>query len=163
MYKLARQLMLYPLTYSIVIAPIALARFIDSQGNGVPFWFTIAADFLFNLNGFFNVVVFIITLKHASSTSTGAIKLNIKRKSIFETNYGITPFVFPSKDSKGPGTAQKNVIPRPEEKLETKQVPDIDIDLEKGMTSLENHRKSTESMKSFDSTNSTVPLTSHAH
>jgi len=39
------------LVYTLVIIPIAVARFVDFAGYDVPFWLTITADFFFNLNG----------------------------------------------------------------------------------------------------------------
>ncbi|KAF8579735.1 hypothetical protein K439DRAFT_371584 [Ramaria rubella] len=51
MFKVATQLMWYPLVYTLVIIPIAVARFVDFAGYDVPFWLTITADFFFNLNG----------------------------------------------------------------------------------------------------------------
>jgi hypothetical protein len=39
------------LIYTTLIIPIAVARFVEFSGKLVPFWLTIAADFLFNLNG----------------------------------------------------------------------------------------------------------------
>ena len=37
--------------YTLLIIPIAVCRFVDFASQDVPFWLTIAADFVFNLNG----------------------------------------------------------------------------------------------------------------
>ncbi|KAF8526879.1 hypothetical protein BU17DRAFT_82314 [Hysterangium stoloniferum] len=91
LYKFAKQLVLYPLAYTLIIIPIAVARFIDFCGMDVPFWFTISADFFFNLNGCFNVLIFAITIRYTEATYN--LKLSSPRKSLQITNFGITPFV----------------------------------------------------------------------
>jgi len=91
LYKLAKQLILYPLAYTLIIIPIAVARFIDFSGVEVPLWFTVLADFFFNLNGFFNVLIFAITIRYRATTCH--LKLSCPRKSLQITNFGITPFV----------------------------------------------------------------------
>jgi len=134
--------------------PIALARFLDFAGDGVPFWFTILADFFFNLNGLFNVIIFVITLKHARNTLI--VKLNAPRKSIYATNFGITPFVVPSDAPPVPSLLSSQTAVS-----NTRDVKDIDRDIEKGNIEKETDRNSVFSVESFQSTDSQQPLTSH--
>ena len=100
--------------YTLLIIPIAVCRFADFAGRAVPFWLTIAADAVFNLNGasaprpraralthgcragFLNVLLFGATYRRIPLTYLPS--LSAPRKSLWITNYGITPFVLP-----GPG------------------------------------------------------------
>lgn len=57
----ARQMLLYPIAYSIIILPIAAARFSEWSGHNVPFGVTIFSDVVFLLSGFVNVTLFTTT------------------------------------------------------------------------------------------------------
>jgi len=143
MYKVASQLMWYPLIYTMVIIPIAVARFVDFAGHDVPFWLTITADFFFNLNGFFNVLLFAATYRRIPLTYLPS--LSAPRKSLHLTNYGITPFVLPNPDEINPSEPPINGQP--------------EGDIEKGELSPdfgpESHRAS---MASYVSADSIAPL-----
>jgi len=59
---IARQMMLYPVAYVIVILPIATARFCEMRGNtNVPFGATIFCDTVYLLSGLVNVTLFVTT------------------------------------------------------------------------------------------------------
>jgi len=59
--KIARQMLLYPVAYTIVILPIAAARFCEWSGRDVPFTVTIFSDVVFLLSGVVNVLLFCAT------------------------------------------------------------------------------------------------------
>jgi len=132
MYKVAMQLMWYPLIYTIGIIPIAVARFVEFSGHVVPFWLTISADFLFNLNGFFNVLLFAATYKRLPEMCLPT--LSEPRRSIHNANYGITPFVISTEDECKASTPQAN-------------------------TQGVGHRESVSTLDSFESADSTTLLT----
>jgi len=58
---IARQMLLYPVAYTVLILPIAAARFSTWGGRKVPFEITIFCDTIFLLAGLVNVVLFITT------------------------------------------------------------------------------------------------------
>jgi len=59
--KIARQMLLYPVAYTVVILPIAVARFCEWSGRRVPFTVTIFSDTVFLLSGVVNVLLFCAT------------------------------------------------------------------------------------------------------
>jgi len=61
MVAIARQMMLYPVAYTIVILPIASSRFTSFAGKDVPFAVTIFCDTVFLLSGTVNVILFVTT------------------------------------------------------------------------------------------------------
>lgn len=79
MTALARQMLWYPVGYTIVIVPIAIARFISAGDTDVPFGWTVFADTLFMLSGFINVVLFLSTRKYLPAP-TVLPTFNIPRK-----------------------------------------------------------------------------------
>jgi len=61
MMTIARQMMLYPVAYTIVILPIAAARFSEFRNDDVPFQVTIFCDTVYLLSGMVNVTLFLTT------------------------------------------------------------------------------------------------------
>lgn len=59
--SIARQMLLYPIAYTILILPIAAARFCEWTGHSVPFQVTVFCDVVFLLSGLVNVVLFYTT------------------------------------------------------------------------------------------------------
>ncbi|KAJ7268492.1 hypothetical protein C8J57DRAFT_1325285 [Mycena rebaudengoi] len=59
--SVAKKMLLYPVAYTIVILPIAAARFSDWAGNDVPFEVTMFSDVVFLLSGVVNVTLFTCT------------------------------------------------------------------------------------------------------
>ncbi|KAJ7110857.1 hypothetical protein C8R44DRAFT_985589 [Mycena epipterygia] len=70
--SVARKMLLYPVAYTIVVLPIAAARFSDWAGNDVPFEVTIFSDMVFLLSGVVNVTLFTSTRRILPS---GSVKL----------------------------------------------------------------------------------------
>ncbi|KAI0259228.1 hypothetical protein BC834DRAFT_641977 [Gloeopeniophorella convolvens] len=60
-HRLARQMLLYPIAYTILILPIACSRFSAWAGHDVPFAATIFSDFIYLLAGVVHVVLFAST------------------------------------------------------------------------------------------------------
>jgi len=58
-HKLARQMLLYPIAYTILILPIACCRFSEWTGHSVPFAATIFSDFIYLLSGLVHVILFV--------------------------------------------------------------------------------------------------------
>jgi hypothetical protein len=57
----ARRMIWYPVVYTVLLLPIALARFLDWAGAPVPFEATLACDALFLCSGAANVSMFAAT------------------------------------------------------------------------------------------------------
>ena len=59
--KVARQMMWYPVAYTILVVPIAAARFASFGGSAVPWQVTVATATIFMLSGFVNAILFTTT------------------------------------------------------------------------------------------------------
>jgi len=59
--KIAKQMLLYPVAYTVVILPITVTRFCEWSGRSVPFAATIFSDAVFLLSGMVNVGLFCAT------------------------------------------------------------------------------------------------------
>ncbi|KAF7321457.1 Git3 domain-containing protein [Mycena kentingensis (nom. inval.)] len=58
---IARQMLLYPVAYTVLILPIAASRFSDFAGEEVPFGVTVFSAAIFLLSGIVNVTLFTMT------------------------------------------------------------------------------------------------------
>ncbi|OCH89019.1 hypothetical protein OBBRIDRAFT_794688 [Obba rivulosa] len=59
--KVAKQMLLYPLSYTIMILPIGVCRFMEWAGHDVPFTATIFSDAIYLTSGVANVILFAVT------------------------------------------------------------------------------------------------------
>jgi len=57
-HKIARQMLLFPIAYTIMILPIAFCRFLAWTGHDVPTALTIVSDFVYLLSGLVHVILF---------------------------------------------------------------------------------------------------------
>jgi len=112
MAKVAVAMVWYPVAYSLLILPVALSRLISFTGQHVPTWATILCDFIFNLTGFVNVVLFICTRRLLPDTNT-LPSFAMPRKEIdpesSEAN-GITPFTLAGSTSSASDEKSIDVI-----------------------------------------------------
>jgi len=76
---IAKQMLLYPVAYTILILPIAAARFSTFAGAEVPMAVTIFADAVFLLSGVVNVVLFTTTRRILPVDSIKIPKWSISR------------------------------------------------------------------------------------
>ncbi|KAH9963805.1 hypothetical protein BC827DRAFT_1266148 [Russula dissimulans] len=60
-HRLARQMLLYPIAYTIMIIPITCCRFLAWSGHNVPFAATVFSDFVYLLSGLVHVILFACT------------------------------------------------------------------------------------------------------
>ncbi|KAI0938716.1 hypothetical protein AcW1_001624 [Taiwanofungus camphoratus] len=93
----------------MMLLPVTIARFIAFGGDPVPFWATIMADFIFNLQGLVNVLLLLSTRRLIPDTAV--LPMFTRRKSIDLSSpeaYGITPFALPA-----PTEAEKPIPPLP--------------------------------------------------
>lgn len=67
--RVARQMMWYPVAYTILIVPIAAARFASFSGKAVPYEVTIFTATVFMLSGFVNAVLFTATRRVVPASS----------------------------------------------------------------------------------------------
>ncbi|TDL24619.1 hypothetical protein BD410DRAFT_786142 [Rickenella mellea] len=92
MVRVVTTMIWYPVAYSFIIVPIALARLSEFMGHKVPFWATIVTDVIFNLTGLINTILFFWTRR--SLPDTAALpEFTTPRKRI--TMNFLTPFVLP--------------------------------------------------------------------
>ncbi|KAJ6530051.1 hypothetical protein DFH09DRAFT_1370837 [Mycena vulgaris] len=80
--SVAKKMLLYPVAYTIVILPIAAARFSDWAGNDVPFEVTIFSDVVFLLSGVINVTLFTTTRRILPSGSVKLPKFKVDKQDI---------------------------------------------------------------------------------
>ncbi|TFK47582.1 hypothetical protein OE88DRAFT_1665801 [Heliocybe sulcata] len=97
MVRVATHMVWYPIAYSVLLLPIALARMTEFAMR-VPSWATILCDVIFNLSGFINVVLLVMTKKLLPDTNT-LPTFATPRKSLDLSSpaaTGITPFLITS-------------------------------------------------------------------
>jgi len=70
MLRIAANMVWYPVAYSLILVPVALARFSTFTGHHVPFWATIFTDTIFNLTGLVNASLLIYTRSVLPDTAT---------------------------------------------------------------------------------------------
>jgi len=68
--KLAAIIVWYPVTYTVLVVPISIARFASYAGVRVPNGFTFFADLIFALGGFANFLLFLGTRHFVPDVST---------------------------------------------------------------------------------------------
>ncbi|KAI0827070.1 hypothetical protein BC628DRAFT_1318954 [Trametes gibbosa] len=96
MMHIAARMVWYPVAYTVLLIPVTIARFIMFSGRDVPFRATIFADFVFNLQGFVNVILLLTTRQFLPDTD--ALPMLTPRKHVSVSSpeaFGITPFVLP--------------------------------------------------------------------
>ncbi|KAJ7718011.1 hypothetical protein DFH07DRAFT_973410 [Mycena maculata] len=76
---IARQMLLYPVAYTVIILPISAARFSSFAGKDVPFAATIFCDSVFLMSGMVNVCLFTTTRRMLPADSFRIPKWNISR------------------------------------------------------------------------------------
>jgi len=59
--RVARQMLLYPVAYTVMILPIGVCRFMEWAGHDVPFAATIFSDAIYLTSGIINVFLFAVT------------------------------------------------------------------------------------------------------
>jgi len=108
MLRVAMSMVWYPVVYSLLIIPVALARISTFTGHHVPFWATVVTDVLFNSTGLLNSILFMSTRNALPDTSelpeitaprqTAGHSLRASRKE--GKMVGVTPFELPPVDEK---------------------------------------------------------------
>jgi len=68
--KMAAIIVWYPVTYTLLIVPISIARFASYAGAGIPHGFTFVADIVFALGGFANLLLFLGTRRFIPDVGT---------------------------------------------------------------------------------------------
>ncbi|KAF5360040.1 hypothetical protein D9758_007629 [Tetrapyrgos nigripes] len=95
MLKVAQNMVWYPVAYTVLLIPITITRLSQFRGNDIGFGVTTFADIVFNLTGFVNVVMLLITTRLYPDMST-VPEFSTKRKkhlTIFVGMHGgVTPF-----------------------------------------------------------------------
>jgi len=93
--RLAAIIVWYPVTYTVLIVPISIARFASYAGARVPHGFTFLADLIFALGGFANLLLFLGTRRFMPDVST-VPDFSTPRSLLDKDSpksYGITPFL----------------------------------------------------------------------
>ncbi|KAI9458884.1 hypothetical protein BJY52DRAFT_1223290 [Lactarius psammicola] len=93
--KIVAIIVWYPVTYTILILPISIARFASYSGARVPDGFTFVADVIFALGGFVNLLLFLGTRRFIPDPQTTP-DFSTPRScpSKAQASSGVTPFVF---------------------------------------------------------------------
>ncbi|KAK7038876.1 hypothetical protein VNI00_010508 [Paramarasmius palmivorus] len=61
MLKLAQKMVWFPVAYTIILIPITITRLSEFMGHKIPFGATVFAGVVFNLTGFVNVCLIVVT------------------------------------------------------------------------------------------------------
>jgi len=111
MLRVSANMVWYPVAYSCIIIPVALARLSSFTGHHVPFWATITTDVMFNLTGLVNSILLFTTRGVLPDTSTlpqfstprkgdgderdSVLDMYEKPVEKFSAKLSVTPFVLP--------------------------------------------------------------------
>ncbi|KAJ7899664.1 hypothetical protein B0H13DRAFT_1622682 [Mycena leptocephala] len=85
--SVARRMLLYPVAYTIVILPIAAARFSDWAGDDVPFEVTMFCDTVFLLSGIINVTLFTTTRNILPAGSVKLPRFRVDKQAISRPHF----------------------------------------------------------------------------
>jgi hypothetical protein len=99
--NLVKRMIWYPITYTILLLPIAFARLYEFSGMKVPFGVTVFTATVFNLMGFINVILLVTTEKLFPDAQT-LPEFSTPRKHIsisLSKSGGIVPFTLESSET----------------------------------------------------------------
>jgi hypothetical protein len=102
MLKAAKNMVWYPVAYTVILIPISLARLVEFSGGQVPDWALIATDVLYNLTGFVNVIIFLATRRFFPDVGS-LPEFTTPRKQFrdsFVASGGVLPFPLPQSAEK---------------------------------------------------------------
>jgi len=88
----------FPVTYTILIVPISIARFASYAGASIPNGFMFTADMIFALGGFVNMLLFLGTrrfIPDLQTTPDFSTPRAQPRRGSSQVLFGVTPFAFP--------------------------------------------------------------------
>ncbi|KAJ8087716.1 hypothetical protein PM082_006553 [Marasmius tenuissimus] len=101
MLKLAQRMVWLPVAYTLLLIPITITRLTEFSGRRVPFGATIFAAVVFNLTGFVNVVLIVVTRR--VFPDLGALpEFNTPRNKLLDVVFGktgVTPFTLERSDT----------------------------------------------------------------
>jgi len=150
-FKMAANIVWYPVIYTVLIVPISIARFASYAGARVPDEFIFLADLIYALGGFTNLVLFFGTRRHIPDPSTipdpSMPRLRLDKAS---RAGGITPFTLATVDD---AEEQRRVMATAPSDREASVSYS-----EKSETETLDHRVSMDSHVSIASRESTLPL-----
>ncbi|THU91955.1 hypothetical protein K435DRAFT_862953 [Dendrothele bispora CBS 962.96] len=95
MLRVAQNMVWYPFAYTVLLIPITITRLTHFGGHDVPFGVTIFADVVFNLTGFVNAIMLLVTTKLFPDMSTipdFRTKRNKHLTVYLGRHGGVTPF-----------------------------------------------------------------------
>ncbi|KAH9968197.1 hypothetical protein BC827DRAFT_1152477 [Russula dissimulans] len=150
-FKMAANIVWYPVIYTVLIVPISIARFASYAGAPVPDEFIFLADLIYALGGFTNLVLFLGTRRHIPDPSTipdpSMPRLRLDKAS---RAGGITPFTLATVED---AEEQRRVMATaPSDRGASVSYS------EKSETETLDHRVSMDSHVSIASRESTLPL-----
>jgi len=99
--NLVKRMIWYPITYTVLLLPIAFARLYEFSGMKVPFGVTVFTATVFNLMGFINVILLVTTEKLFPDAQT-LPEFSTPRKHIsisLSKSGGIVPFTLESSET----------------------------------------------------------------
>ncbi|OCB89111.1 hypothetical protein A7U60_g3710 [Sanghuangporus baumii] len=126
MLRVATFMVWYPVAYSLIIIPVALARLSSFADHRVPFWATITTDVIFNLTGLVNSILFISTRRILPDTAELPQFTTPRSKTMSDTEatYGVTPFALDPSSTSSPERSHSRVSQESEEKRKSNEAGD---------------------------------------
>jgi len=94
MLRFAQSMVWFPISFTILLLPVAIARITSFAGHRVPFAVTIFADSLFNLTGLLNVILLVTTRRFYPDMDLPEFNTprNTAHQFLLMENGGVSPF-----------------------------------------------------------------------
>ncbi|KAJ3485474.1 hypothetical protein NLI96_g4923 [Meripilus lineatus] len=97
MMRIVARMVWFPISYTILLLPISLARLMAFSGHKVPFWATILTGTIFNLQGLVNVIIWVCTRHLIPDINALPVFTTPRREIDLDSSeiHGITPYALP--------------------------------------------------------------------
>lgn len=159
-FKMAANIVWYPVIYTVLIVPMSIARFASYAGARVPDEFTFLADLIYALGGFTNLVLFLGTRRHIPDPRTipDPSMPRLRLDKAFRAG-GITPFTLTSESADDAEDSEQRQVmaAAPSDEEASVSCPEKSTESETDRETL-GHRVSMDSHVSIASRESTLPL-----
>lgn len=144
MIIMAKQMILFPVAYTILILPIACVRFTQLSGRNVAFASTIFSDAILMLSGLVHVALFVASRRilsdEALTVGDGQIsRPRLAQAESFFCGPGSFVSIKSSSLSKPPPTPQIIISPADMPPPMIQRTPSFDVDMEKELSAMESY------------------------
>jgi hypothetical protein len=144
MIIMARQMILFPIAYTILILPMACVRFLQLSGRNVAFASTIFSDCVLMLSGLVHVALFVASRRILSdellAVGDGPIsRPRLAQAESFFVGQGSFSSLKSSSRSRPPPTPTIKISDADKEPPMLQRTPSFDVDMEKELSAMESY------------------------